>query len=226
MGGVLRKARSIEDEGERAAFISSKFIDTPYGENTLMGGPSTQEVFTVNLEAVDCFTFIEYVEAMRPAKDFQGFIENLKKVRYRSGNVSYEDRNHFFTDWREYGLIRDVTAQVGGDFTLKAEKTLNEKGDGTCLLPGITPVKRTVDYIPSEAVGETVSGRLKAGDYAGIYSDVGGLDVSHVGVVVMTEGKIVFRHASSVAGKVVDEDFRIYLKGKPGLVILRAASDR
>jgi len=221
---VLDEACQIKDEGERIAFISSKFIGTPYKEKTLIGGPSKAEVFTVNLKEVDCFTFLDYVEALRLSIDLQGFIENIKKVRYCSGVVSYKSRNHFFTDWPMSGRVCDVTAIAGDSRVLMIEKTLNKKDDGTLFLKGIFPIKRRLHYIPSGAIDNTVLDQLRKGDYAGIYSPLDGLDVSHVGIVVRNKEDVNFRHASSIATRVIDEDFRTYLKDKPGLIVLRASN--
>lgn len=220
---VLDEACRIKDEGERIAFTSSKFIGTLYKEKTLIGGPSKAEVFTVNLKEVDCFTFLDYVEALRLSIDLQGLIENIKKVRYCSGVVSYKSRNHFFTDWPMSGRVCDVTAIIGNSRVLRIEKTLNRKDDGTLFIDNIIPVKRTLYYIPAGAIDSTVTGLLESGDYAGIYSDLKGLDVSHVGIVVRAEDKVILRHASSAAGKVVEEDFMTYIKDKPGLIVLRAS---
>lgn len=54
-----------------------------------------------------------------------------------------------------------------------------------------------------------------------MYSPEDRLDVSHVGIVIKDKGAICLRHASSIAGKVVDEDFKKYVTEKDGLVVLR-----
>ena len=75
----------------------------------------TPEVLTINLAGVDCFTLLDYVEAMRLSASFDDFKKNLKKIRYQSGIVDYQHRNHFFTDWIEFNsdLVADVTKQIG-----------------------------------------------------------------------------------------------------------------
>jgi hypothetical protein len=86
---MLTGASKIDEVGERIAFLSRQFLDTPYGESTLVGNPRTPEELVVNLAALDCFTFIDYIEAMRMASSFEDFLEAVKKVRYREGIVSY-----------------------------------------------------------------------------------------------------------------------------------------
>jgi phosphoenolpyruvate-protein kinase (PTS system EI component) len=104
---------------------------------------------------------------------------------------------------------------------VSVRKRLNRKEDGSFFLQGIEPQLRTITYLPAEALEETAALRLRAGDYAGIYTEREGLDVSHVGIIVRAEGVPMIRHASSDAGAVIDQEAAGYLKGRPGLVVLR-----
>jgi hypothetical protein len=184
---------------------------------------SNPEVFVVNLAGVDCFTFIDYIEAMRISGSFSDFIGNLQKIRYKGGNISFESRNHFFTDWREFNadLTEDVTEEVGKETAVRLRKILNKKEYGTCWVPGLPQVEREIRYIPSGAVNDKVADRLRTGDYAGVYTDAPGLDVSHVGIIIRDGDLVYLRHASSRRKKVVDADLRNYLSDKPGLLVFR-----
>ena len=222
---TMREAFRIEDAGSRIAFLSGFFLGLKYRESTLIGDINTAEVFVINLSEVDCFTFIDYIEAMRLSDSFQHFIENLRKVRYRNSIVDYVSRKHFFTDWAEYepSFVDDFTTQIGGGRDKSAVKMLNLNEDGTLYLTGIKPYHRTVNFIPSEKIDDSVLQALKTGDYAGIYSPKQGLDVSHAGIIIRDEDSIVLRHASSDRKyrKVIDQDLKEYISGKPGLIILR-----
>ncbi len=222
---LIREASHIPKAGERIAFISRRFLGTPYRESTLIGDLNTPEVFVINLKEMDCLTFLEYVEAMRRSSSFQGFQDNLLKVRYRAGMPDFLSRNHFFTDWPDAGgsFVRDVTLEIGGDAVLSVMKTLNRKGDGAFFLPGIEPRERAVQYVPTAALKGPVTARLKTGDYAGIYTAEAGLDVSHAGIVIREQDRVFLRHASSrdKHRRVVDEDLAAYLRGKPGIIVLR-----
>jgi len=213
----------IKGAGRRIDFISSQFLGLDYRESTLIGDANTPEKFVINLKEVDCFTFLDYVEAMRISSSVLEFKENLRKIRYKSGLIHFLKRIHFFTDWIEFNseYVMDITQQIGGQKTVMMEKILNLKDDGSYFLAGIKPIKREVRYIPSGFVNEGLINELKTGDYSGIYSDKKGLDVSHVGIIVKDQNNIYFRHASSLAKKVVDDDFRRYIVDKPGLIILR-----
>jgi hypothetical protein len=222
---LIFEAAQIEDSGQRIKYLSHVFVGLEYKESTLIGDSSAAEVFVVNLSGVDCFTFIDYIEAMRLSDSFGSFLQHLRYTRYRNGVVSYENRKHFLTDWAAYGQtnVVDVTEQLGGAKAKSILKVINLKENGTPLLPGIRSFQRKVHFIPPEDINGTVVGKLNTGDYAGIYSDNSGLDVSHVGIIIKDGNRVSFRHASSDRRyrRVVDQDFLPYISGKPGLIILR-----
>lgn len=223
LDGLIHESRRIVTAGERIAFISEKFLGVHYEESTLIGGVSAPETLVINFSGVDCFTLIDYVEAMRISGSFPEFIENLKGVRYRQKDITFENRKHFFSDWIEWNqdLVEDVTGLVGGLKTKKALKILNEKEKGAYLIQGIKPRQRKISYIPAETINDSIVNHLKTGDYAGIYSHLPGLDVSHVGIVIKSGASVLFRHASSQHGKVADQDLREYIADNPGLIVLR-----
>ncbi len=222
---IMTESSKLGGAGDRINFISGKFIGTPYAGSTLTGDIKTPEVFTIDLEGMDCFTFIDYVEAMSLSGSFPEFKDTLRKIRYRNGVVAFPNRNHFLSDWPVYNstYIKDVTSALGGDKTMEASKYLNRKGDGTYYLPGIPVVSRTIYYIPSDALDASVLSNLMTGDFVGIYTEKEGLDVSHSGMVIKKNGKAFLRHASSKEKnqKVVDENLSEYMKNKPGLVVYR-----
>ena len=218
---LLKKASSITDPGGRIAFLSQQFIGSPYRESTLIGSVSVRERLVINLREMDCFTYLDYVEAMRLSASYREFVRRLTHVRYRSGDVAYRSRRHFFSDWRSSRRVRDVTALIGGSGTVRLRKTINRKDDGSFYMPRITPVRREIRYVPTAGMTRASYAALATGDYLGIYSDSAGLDVSHVGIAVADKGRTMLRHASSIERKVVDQSLESYLQGKPGLIVFR-----
>jgi hypothetical protein len=222
---LLAESSSIHDPGERVGFLSTHFLNTRYQELTLRGDRLTPEIFVLNLEEVDCFTFIECIEAMRRSRSFDAFMASLMNVRYRSGSVSFENRNHFFTDWKECNVdyIVDVTGFISGGKSKEISKRLNQKDDGTLFVQGIPRRFRKVTYLPAADIDDRVTENLKTGDYVGIYSEKEGLDISHAGILAKEQNTIILRHASSLQEhrKVIDENLKNYLKGKPGIIVLR-----
>jgi len=222
---LIAEGSRIADAGGRIEFLSRQFLGTPYREATLIGDAEAPEIFVVNLHEVDCFTFLDYIEAMRLSGSFKEFRDNLRRIRYRNGTISYQTRNHFFTDWCEFNkdLIEDVAEQVSPFWSRKVQKILNRKEDGTLLVKGIAPAARTLCYIPADTIDSEAMDRLSTGDYVGIYTDAPGLDVTHVGIFVRKDDGLYLRHASSLKEfrKVIDQDFRHYIATKPGIIVLR-----
>lgn len=225
---ILDTAPSSLSASERIAQISSHFIDVPYKENTLIGGPDVHERLVAHLDGFDCFTFLDVVEALRRSSREEDFFPQLTNVRYKDGNVSYLSRRHFFSDWvsGNAGIVEDVTAQIGHNAALSVLKTLNMRKDGSLWLDGVPVTERTVSYLPSEKINEDMLGLLKSGDYIGIYSDEQGLDVQHTGIIIRQNDKVFLRHASSARLKnaVVDDDLMNYLRDKKGVVVYRVGT--
>lgn len=223
---LLYESSEINDRGTRIDYLSKQFLGILYQESTLIGDINTHEVFVINLEAVDCSTFLDYIESMQRSVSFDEFKENLRKVRYRGGEINFKNRNHFFTDWREFNsnFIDDVTGQVGGKKVKAVMKLLNQKDDGTYFLPGIQPRERSITYIPLNMIDNSILSQLRTGDYIGIYSPKKGLDVSHVGIAIKEGDNLYLRHASSHKEhrKVVDQDFTDYTDDKPGILVFKS----
>lgn len=217
----------LTDPGQKVAGLSAAFLGTPYRANTLIGSAEQAEQFVLNLAGVDCFTLLDYVEALRRTSDFERFREALQQIRYRDGQVSFLSRNHFFSDWGEADSDwqQNLTAVVGGDAVRSAAKHLNKKPDGGLYLPGYPVREREILFIPSEAINSEMLGRLHNGDYLGFYSDLPGLDVSHTGILIRKGDTAYLRHASSRSAtyRVIDEELLPYLKKKRGLIVYRPA---
>lgn len=222
---LVAATTELAEPGARAVQISAGFLGTPYVADTLGGGAGLPEQLVVRFDAVDCFTFLDYVEALRRSAIPAEFQQRLAEVRYRDGRVAWDTRRHFFTDWTHApeGLVADVTAEVGGKQTRTAHKQLNRKGTDGLYLAGIAVRERVVQFIPGAALDAVVFARLRPGDYLGIYSPDPGLDVTHAGIVVRAGGRLMLRHASSrqAERRVVDSPLGNYLAGKPGIIVLR-----
>ncbi|MGB0878782.1 MAG: DUF1460 domain-containing protein [Mycobacterium sp.] len=221
---TVRDSASSAGRSELSDIVSQQFLDVPYGAHTLIGSATESEQLVVNLQEVDCFTYADYVEALKRSDDREEFIDNLTKVRYKNGVVDFQDRKHFFTDWSASApaIATDITESLSAN-SIQSTKNLNEKDAGGAYLPGLPVVPRTVTYIPSASVDSSVIDRLQTGDYIGAYAEDGGLDVTHVGIFVDTVDGPVLRNASSLSAnnKVVDSSLLEYLSTVPGMVVLR-----
>lgn len=213
------------NKGDRIRLISELFINTPYIPNQLVGGRHTQERLIVDFGKLDCFTYLDYIEALRKSRSQSEFLAELVDTRYINGELSYLSRRHFFSDWvsEPKANARDITETVSIN-TVSTNKHLNQTKTGGTYIPGLPVKPRQIKYIPSENIDTHVVSQLKDGDYIGIYTEIEGLDVTHTGVFIRTENGPVLRHASSkpTKMKVIDSPFFDYVKKTPGIVIYRA----
>jgi len=221
---TVKNSASSTSPSERSNIVSQQFLGLPYAANTLIGSADEAEQLVVDLQKVDCFTYADYVEALKRSDDREEFIDNLIEVRYKDGVVKFQDRKHFFTDWSASApaVATDITKGLSNN-SIQSTKNLNQKDSGGVYLPGLPIVPRTVSYIPSEGIDSSVLGRLHTGDYIGAYAEDGGLDVTHVGIFIDTPDGPVLRNASSLRAnsKVVDSSLLDYLNTVPGIVVLR-----
>ncbi|MGL5443897.1 MAG: N-acetylmuramoyl-L-alanine amidase-like domain-containing protein [[Mycobacterium] stephanolepidis] len=219
-----RNRIEVENPAQLSAAVSALFLHVPYGADTLIGSASIPEQLVVELTRVDCFTYADYVEALKRSGDRADFIAQLTQIRYRGGEISFTQRRHFFTDWAADAPANatDVTTSLGVPAEQVA-KTLNVKDSGGNYLPGLPTRPRTVAYIPSARVSDVVIANLHDGDYLGAYATAGGLDVTHVGIFLRTPNGPVLRNASSLRAnnQVVDTPLGEYLGTVPGIVVLR-----
>lgn len=219
---LLKKAQEIDDISKRIEFISKEFLTVPYKANTLIGSPKIQEKLVINLAELDCFTFVDYVLAMALSSSYDDFKINLKKIRYKQSELSYYNRNHFFSDWLENNswLVKDISQELGAAISIK--KTLNLKTDGSYYLAGIEPKARNISYIPAAKLQES---KLKTGDLIGYYSKAPGLDLSHLGIVIIKKDGAYIRNASSWKSSMKVEDHQlsklIAWGNIPGFIVYR-----
>ncbi len=210
--------------GQLLARVSETFLDTPYQANTLICSLSEKERLVADLCRVDCFTLLDYVCALIRSHTQSEFFAQLALIRYQAGEIDYLNRNHFFSDWfaRSPANAVDITNKLSPD-VITVTKHLNRKGIDEKYLPGLGIVERKITYIPTKKIDENIMDRLNSGDLIGIYSKSQGLDVSHVGFLIIDSGGIYLRNASSLEKnmRVVDSPFQDYINNKLGIVVLR-----
>lgn len=203
--------------------IGDKFIGTPYVAGTLEGSP---EALTVNLDGMDCTTFVETVAAMaltvsERRNSWQDFLYNLEQLRYRQGRIDgYGSRLHYISDWvvdnTHRGLLREVTDRMPG--VAYQVKTLDYMSTHRDAYPAMSDdavyekIKGSevgyrshrFPYIKSaDLMSKKAASWLKSGDIIAFTTKTPGLDVSHVGIVVVKDGIPHILHASSKSGMVV-----------------------
>ncbi len=222
---ILVKATDLcaSNPNQLVEFIGREFIGTPYKSGTLEGSP---EALTVNLEEMDCTTFVETVVALALTVEnhrcsWIDFLDMLETIRYRNGYADgYASRLHYISDWvitnTHRGYIKDVTGRIPqSDVQIK---TLDFMSRNRSKYPALSD-SATFEGIKNMEVGyrshrfpyiksarlssKPIINALKGGDIVALTTKTNGLDVSHVGILVIEKDGPHLLHASSKEGKVV-----------------------
>ncbi len=224
--------------------IAKFFLGTPYVVGTLE--TKRTERLVVNLREFDCVTFVENVVALgwnvkSGEKSYEAFQRLLQKIRYRGGRLQgYSSRLHYFSDWihdnQRKGILKDVTAEIGGRPLKKAMTFLTTNPDlypplkNAANLRRMNSVERAISrrslfFIPKKAL-RRLEDRICDGDLIAITTYTEGLDVQHVGLGARVKNRIHLLHASSFEGKVVlsKETLYRYLmqsRARSGIMVAR-----
>jgi len=224
--------------------IGKLFLETPYVTGTLE--TKRAEHLVVNLREYDCVTFVENVVALvylvkSQEKSFKAFRRLLQKIRYRQGRLQgYSSRLHYFSDWihdnQKKGIVRDVTAKIGGKPLRKAITFMTTHPDlypslkNVAKLRRIKSIEKTISrrslfFIPKKTLGR-LEDRIRDGDLIAITTNAEGLDVEHVGLAARVKNRIHLLHASSIEGKVVLSKKTLYQylmqsRARSGIMVAR-----
>ena len=222
-----------------ALFLGATYDDGPLGEGDA-GGPDPDP--RVCFDRADCVTFLEQslALALAPAADKSvpmqdPFLAILDRIRYRGGHVDYADRNHYMSlDWIPANdwLVEDVTDRLAPGATVEVTRTI----DRAAFLRAHGVAPRTQDgartfvtrIVPRERV-TAVAAALRSGDLIFWAGKKDGILIVHTGLAVRTpDGGLLFRHASSKAGKVTEEplaDYAAHATFTSGFLVLRLRED-
>ena len=242
-------AAHLSTPNERVAYFGRKLIDTPYVASTLEGTP---EQLTVDMQHLDCTTFVETVAALAMTtgegrSSYLDFLHNLEQLRYRQGRVNgYASRLHYASDWVmdnvHQGLLVDYTDRCGAattplvksiDFMTRNRDKYPALADSAefAAMKNVESAYRNhrVNFVRSATLSSKNAARfLREGDILLFTTKTPNLDVSHEGIVVMEADGPHLLHASSKAGRVVLDPLPLkdYLKKNPSITgarIIRVA---
>jgi hypothetical protein len=224
--------------------IGKFFLGTPYGAGTLE--TKRTEHLVINLREFDCMTFVENVVALvwlvrSKKKSFEVFRGILQKIRYRHGRLQgYCSRLHYFSDWihdnQKKGILRDITAEIGGRPLRKATTFMTKHPDlypplkNKANLRKMKSVERTISrrslfFIPKKVM-RRLEDRIRDGDLIAITTNREGLDVQHVGLAARVKNRIHLLHASSIEDKVALSKKTLYRylmqsRARSGMMVAR-----
>ncbi|MCC8174520.1 MAG: DUF1460 domain-containing protein, partial [Odoribacter sp.] len=179
---------------ERIPIIGSYFLGTPYVAGTL--DEELNEELVINLRGFDCVTFVEVTLALAFVKDYNygfinDFVNNLVKIRYRGGDISYLSRLHYSTDWlyemEQTGLLTDVSSKIGGQslnsnvyYMSKNSSKYPQLKDNKRHIEKIKEIEKTINershyFIPEKDISSKTD-FIQPGDIILITTNIDGLD--------------------------------------------------
>lgn len=244
----------IEECGNKdagnVARIAEKFIGTPYAAGTL--DRCEKEKLTINLDEMDCTTFVETVLAMaytaaEHRQSWHDFAYNLQRIRYRNGEINgYVSRLHYISDWIldnvSRGNIKEITADMqGARYNIKSLDYMSSNREkyaalaDSANLAGIKSVEagfsnHRFPYLKGSSLKDkSLASELHDGDIVCFTTSVKGLDITHMAIARIIGGSARMIHASSKEGKVILDplDIAEYARRhrSHGIRIVRLATD-
>lgn len=213
--------------------IARKLIGTPYVAKTLER--NAKETLVVNIKELDCTTYVENVLAIyqcvkQSKTSFNDYLHFIRMIRYANGNVSYANRQHYFTQWIEEntkkGFVKEIQSN-GYPFTAVQYIDVNYMtthreqypmlANDTALTSAIRKAEKAVSghkyrYIPKKTIANNraFKSAIHDGDILAIVTKKKGLDTSHIGIAVWHSDGLHLLNASMIHKKVVEEPMTLY----------------
>lgn len=216
-------------------WYAQQLIGTPYVGQTLEINDTEQLV--VNLNALDCTTFVETAIALamtqkQGSTKYEDYCHNLTKIRYRDGIINgYPSRNHYFTQWidsnERLGFVkeRELGSDVSVDQTLDLHY-MSQHPNSYPMLRGNAQAQekirefeleskgRHIRYIPHAKLGQpknSALGLIQNGDILAIVTRKDGLDTSHIGFAQWGhDNRLHLLNASQIHRQVISEPMTLY----------------
>jgi len=211
-------ASEIKNMNERINYFSNKLKGKPYFLGPMGEGLSIYPSYKprVNFSEMDCLTYVEHALALAYSKNYNDFFGILQNIRYKDGVINYKARNHFLVaDW----LVNNGFVSGFGGWELGSEEIFEKEVDKKKFFadPSVANHKVNIMYLPkakaiiyadtAKFVKDTIFG-------VAILSDLPGLDAAHAGFAIGSSKKkgLMFRHASQLKGKVIEQPLSEFLK--------------
>ncbi|HUW60840.1 MAG TPA: N-acetylmuramoyl-L-alanine amidase-like domain-containing protein [Candidatus Bathyarchaeia archaeon] len=204
----------------RVADLARAAIGTPYAPDPLGEGPGAPYDADplMDLSKVDCVTFVEQTLALAAAKSYRDAFDLLQKIRYRNGEIAFENRNHFMVaDWiGSNAFCKNVTDSLGAA-TEKSTRTIGRRHFYTLkqietLAATAVDEEMTLDYVPA-ASAATAEAELPSPALILLIGKTDWLFTLHCGLFIRDEDGGLFYHASSKEEKVAAAPFPSIFNG-------------
>ena len=222
---ILIKSEHLKDADPctRVEFIAKQFLGLPYVAGTLEGDP---EMVTVNVDQLDCTTYVETVLAMaytigEGRTSWRDFVYNLERMRYRGGELNgYSSRLHYISDWivdnTHRGNFHEATNRFDyHNYQIKSIRFMTANRDKYPALADSTTYEEMKNveigyrnhrfpYIKKiDLSRKDIKRTFKAGDVVALTTRIDLLDVAHLGFITFVDGEPHLMHASMKAMEVI-----------------------
>ena len=206
-----------------------KLMGTPYVAGTLDTDPVNEQL-RIYLTKTDCILFVETcldlaltVKECKTCPDFVQFAWKVASTRYRcDAPWGYGDRIHYTTEWirRQDKVLKDITLDLGGEVYDHQINYMSTHPDSYKQLGNARNIPRAalalqkiteteaelnrtpMTFIPKDKVAG-IENKIETGDIICFVSAIEGLDIAHVAIAYVKDGRTGFIHASQAAGKVI-----------------------
>lgn len=203
--------------GERVWLVANQYLGAPYVNGPLGEGPdgTHDKDPLMDLEHVDCVTFVEQTLALAASKSHDETFDLLQRIRYKDGHIAFESRNHFMiADWvANNTFCKDVSKDLGVP-TQSLTRTISRKDffakrvNAPELGQDIPDQPMTIAYVPVGQAAEATK-KLPSPCLICFIGKIDWLFTLHCGLYIRDEkGAGAFYQASSGKGvmKVVKSD--------------------
>ena len=215
----------LTDANQLVEFYARQMLGTPYVAHTL---EADQEMLTINIHELDCTTFVETLYAMARTTiarrySWRDYAANLENLRYRGGEMGdYSSRMHYISEWiidnRLRGNMQEITPDLPHvDYLVKNIDFMSHHTDSYQQLKNdsvmVNKIRRfelrnhRFPYIKRSWLNDkALKAALHSGDFIGLVTKIEGLDISHMGIIIVDEkGEPFLLDASMSGGKVMLE---------------------
>lgn len=200
-----------------------------------VAGQEVNDTAPIVPEEYDCTTFVETVAALSRSKVPQDLGKNILAIRYKDGQPSFENRNHFpEADWipnnERAKILTDVTQQVAklaGVQSKEENKTIdrgkwlaaqmNRHEFGNRAPAQVSPEwkipkEAKLSYIPIQDIKKVLND-IPSGTILNLVhknDDAHPVLITHQGLVIRDGNRVLLRHAST-GGHIRTSDLYPYL---------------
>lgn len=203
---------------ELTALCTEQFIGSPYAAHTLEKEP---EQLVIDLHEFDCTTLAESCLAIARCVKMrdtlvESFARELQLIRYRQGKIEdYTSRLHYFSEWIVDNREKNILSTFSPGETFPHEihfmsshpQSYAQLKSNPQNMAQIQRIEKRINaqelrFIPKEHLTE-YEPMLDTGDIVGFTTNIKGLDIAHVGILLRKGRQLFLLHASSSAQQVV-----------------------